>query len=99
METTLYASKVLDNQWWNVDQGTIGSKIFYSNQIIKQVNSLGLQRQRDTVKYKASYLAFLLLMKTLVVIADDITCPYCIWIFWSCFQKVFGIDNQIGLVG
>jgi hypothetical protein len=27
METILYASKVLDNQRWNVGQGMIGSKI------------------------------------------------------------------------
>jgi hypothetical protein len=63
IETTLYASKVLDNQGWNVDQWMVGSKIFYSNQTIKQVNTFGLQCRRDSVKSKALSLAFLLLMK------------------------------------
>jgi hypothetical protein len=93
-EATLYASKVLDNQRWNVDQVVIGSKIFYGNQTLKQASTSGLQLRRDVVTSKASSLAFLVLMKTLVVVDDSITCPSCIWDFWSCFQRVLGIDNQ-----
>jgi hypothetical protein len=77
MKTTLYASKVLDNQGWNVEQGMIGSKIFYSNQTLKQANTSGLQCPRDAVKSKAPSLAFSSLIKTSVVVDDDITCPSC----------------------
>jgi hypothetical protein len=43
MESILYASKVLDNHGWIIDHGMIGSKIFYINQTLKQVNISGLQ--------------------------------------------------------
>jgi hypothetical protein len=38
IETTLYALKVSGNQGWNVDQGMVGSKIIYSNQITQTSN-------------------------------------------------------------
>jgi hypothetical protein len=75
MESILYASKVLDNHGWIIDHGMIGSKIFYINQTLKQVNISGLQCRRDAMKYKASSLAFSLLIKTSVVVHDDFTCP------------------------
>jgi hypothetical protein len=78
MEIILYASKILDNQRWNVDLGMIGSKILYNNQTLKQANTSCFQCQRDVVKSKASSLAFSLWINTSVVIAVDITCPSCI---------------------
>jgi hypothetical protein len=59
METTLYASKVFDNQRWNVDQGLTSSKIFYSNQTHKQANTLDLQCRREEMKSNSSSLTFL----------------------------------------
>jgi hypothetical protein len=52
--------------------------MYYSNQTLKQANTSGLQHRGDAVKSKASSLAFLMLMKTSVVVDDDITCPSCI---------------------
>jgi hypothetical protein len=85
----------LDSQGGIIDQGMIGSK-FYNNQTCKQTNTSCLQHQGDTVMSKASSLAFSLLMKTSLVVDDDITCPSCIWAFLSWFQRVLGADKQIG---
>jgi hypothetical protein len=60
METTLCASKFFDNQRRNVDQGLIGSKIFYSNQTHKKGNTSGLQCQREVVKSNTLSFAFLI---------------------------------------
>jgi uncharacterized membrane protein YbaN (DUF454 family) len=43
-----------------VDQGRIGSKIFYSNQTHKQIITSCLQHRGDARKSKASSLAFLI---------------------------------------
>jgi hypothetical protein len=51
IKTTLYASKVLGNQRWNVDRGGIDSKIFHSNQSLKQASFMSsTPKRRDEVR-------------------------------------------------
>jgi hypothetical protein len=59
VETTRYASKVLDIQEWNVDQAMVGSKIFYSNQITQISNCFMSSSPRSCNEVQCCIFSFL----------------------------------------